>query len=395
MATPTIVHAYVPIAGLQGPTPQAPTTVVAGGRLVVFQGEDGEPERGEMFDPIANQWTPIASAGAPRYGSFKDGPGPLSHTSYFAFEDWVVIVWFDGNHNKLSSVAVFDVRHNSWRMATTKGLHAELGEAYEAGTEGRYVRLQRRGANQGLSYDIRADRWSVVPTSGRERTSPAIGAAAGKIVVWGGILGEVPGTGMVLDVKTNTWKPMSTAGAPSGREVAWSVVRDGMLATWSGAYPPLGDADLRDGGIYDILGDRWIPIPALNAPEAAENVADVFLDWTGEALVVRALLSKVRSDPRQLTFWDPMVGEWWRSSVSTTWPVLPLAYGRVLDRETRQVLHPREKLACPYTLPSIPIFAHGWPYYISATALIGDELVVWGRIDPPYGSVDEGAILEP
>jgi len=67
---------------------------------------------------------------------------------------------------------------------------------------------------------------------------------------------------------------------------------------------------------------------------------------------------------------------------------------------------------CPFTLPSLPIFANGWPGEVAATALIGDELVVWGRFDSPpfpscppgapcarfrksFTSVDEGAILEP
>ena len=220
---------------------------------------------------------------------------------------------------------------------------------------------------------------------------------------------------MLLDLATNTWKPMSTAGAPSGREVSWSAARDGRLVFWSG-YAARGKMpELRDGGVYDVAADRWTPIPATNAPDdPAEDVGPVFLEWTGEALAVRELPkgAPARSDPRRIAFFDPQLGDWWRSSVATTWPVQVLGFGRVLSMEAAwHVVHAREKLDCPVALPALPIFSKG-PTNFTATALIGDELVVWGRVDSPpaprcppgapcarfvpvFTAVDDGAVISP
>jgi len=105
MPRPSMVHAWVP------ETIQT-NILVAADRMIVFQTEAGVPERGEMFDPAKNAWIPIATANAPRYASTKDGPGPMSGQRYFAFDDYVVVTWFDGNHHKRFSGAVLDARAN-------------------------------------------------------------------------------------------------------------------------------------------------------------------------------------------------------------------------------------------------------------------------------------------
>src|SRR5262249_50731686 len=147
---------------------------------------------------------------------------------------------------------------------------ANLGDDFETGTAGVYIRLPKDGS-AGHRYDIAANRWTPVPKR-PARTEPAVGASASKVVVWGGILGEPHGTGDVLDLTTNTWRPMSTARAPTGRYVRWATVRDGKLVTWSGASAPGKLPDLVDGGLYDIAADRWTPIPPANAPAADQNV---------------------------------------------------------------------------------------------------------------------------
>jgi hypothetical protein len=407
MPPPAVVHAWAP------PTTNT-TILVAADRLVVFQTPDGAPERGEMFDPALDKWIPIAAENAPLYGSPRDGPGPLGGARYFAFEDWVIVVWFDGNHRSQFSGAVFDARRNAWHSMDTAGMPRELEPAREVGMAGVWVRLREKGVDGGYRYDVRADRWSPIPNAGAgaERRDPAVVASGGRVVVWGGILGETQATGQVLDLATNAWKRMSTARAPSGRWVAWSAVRDGSLVVWSGRSASGRMPDLNDGGIYDIAADRWTPIPAAGAPNAEQNVDSTFLWWTGEALVDRELPPKApASTPRRLAFWDPTVGRWWRSSVTTTWPVLPLGFGRILVVEgSPHVVHAREQLDCPVAL-ALPIFAYG-PTTFTATALIGDELVVWGRVDSPplpacpagapcarfepeFFPVDEGAVLSP
>jgi len=97
--------------------------------------------------------------------------------------------------------------------------------------------------------------------------------------------------------------------------------------------------------------------------------------------------------------------------VTTSWSVLPLGFGRVLvvDPSPRTV-HARDKLECPVSL-AMPIFVNG-PDAIVSKVLIGDELVLWGRIDstspppcppgapcarfqPKFTSVDDGVVVTP
>jgi hypothetical protein len=358
----------------------------AGGRLVVFQYPHPGPVRGEMFDPVSDTWIEVSHDGAPRFGTFDEGSGPLGGTQFFAFEDWVVATWFDGNHQTRFSGAVFDARENRWTEMRTEGMPDQLPEALDLGTGGVYVRLARSG-NEGHRYDVRANRWAPLATAGAPspRLGAAVVAASGYVFVWGGTAGAPVGDGAFYDVRTDRWAPMSAASAPSPRLAPYATEAGPGIVVWAGRADQVDLTQRSDGAIYDRVVDTWTAIPATGAPDP--TIGGLFpgdVAWTGEALLYRELPGQDRGSPRRLAFHDPTVGEWWRTSALSHARVVPLAFGRVLLLDPRGlvVVRAREKLECPVPTPDVPVFAgFGDQSQFAALTRIGDETIVWGRVD--------------
>jgi hypothetical protein len=359
---------------------------VAGGRLVVFQHPHGKPVAGEIYNPVSDRWTDVPSSNAPRFGSFKEGPGPLGSPRFFAFEDWIIVTWFDGNRSPRFQGAVFDAHANRWQSMSTAGMPDKLDQAIEVGTAGVYVRLGS-SADRGDAYDIRANRWRPIARTGAAsaRTGAMVAAAAGKVVVVGGLNVSAQQGGAIYHVGDDRWSPLTTNGGPTARFAGYVASADRRVVVWSGSATSGTAPHLTDGGVYSLDTAQWSPIAAQSAPDPSlGGVFDQDLAWTGEALVYRELPGNDRGAPRRLAFFDPSLGQWWRSSTQSHVRPWILAHGRVLlpDPAGPRLYHPRAKLECSVTLPALALFANleeGTSF--AAHARIGDELVVWGRVD--------------
>lgn len=93
--------------------------------------------------------------------------------------------------------------------------------------------------------------------------------AAGKAVLWGGtsVSPSLSG-GLALDPVTDLARPISDAGAPSGRSGHWAVAVGSRMFVWGGMS---GQTRLCDGAAYDPEDNRWAPM----APAPAEVCASV------------------------------------------------------------------------------------------------------------------------
>jgi hypothetical protein len=104
-----------------------------------------------------------------------------------------------------------------------------------------------------------------------------------RFLVWGGsfLRGTTlfyPAEGAVWDEATDTWAPVATAGAPSGRGDA--------LATWTGREHavlggtrqlPTGTTEsLGDGALYDPAADAWRPLP-LRGPRISRHHGSIVM----------------------------------------------------------------------------------------------------------------------
>jgi hypothetical protein len=149
------------------------------------------------------------------------------------------------------------------------------------------------------------------------RSSYALAAEEGKLIVWGGwTLEQGPmADGAVLDLKRpDAWKPMSMQGAPHRREmpvVAWTGQR---LLIWGGGDAEDAGAPLEprtDGALYDLKADRWTPMSRAGAPSGRFRPLAL---WTGrELLVLGGGLGPGTGSARGATdaaFYDPAADRW-------------------------------------------------------------------------------------
>jgi hypothetical protein len=172
-------------------------------------------------------------------------------------------------------------------------------------------------------------------------TLPAMAPTDFGLIVWGGGTPVNAGTdgyvgsnaGAVYDRSSNTWRAMSTAGAPSARvaPAAWSgsefAVWGGYAASsvqtsagrvdclgYSQTSPRAACALLQDGAIYDRTGDRWTPIAATGTAPTAR--IEHLVAWVnGKVLVWGGHRLGAPSDTtlqftRDGAFYDPKTQAW-------------------------------------------------------------------------------------
>lgn len=365
-----------------GGTADETQALFAAGRLVVLVHADGATEQGESFDPVTDRWAPLPSEGAPRYGSFTRGPGPLAAPSYSSTDDYAVVTWADGNAGPGTSLAILDVRGDRWRHATR--VPEGVLNARAVGTRRALVFLTFTGTLAGR-YEVAEDTWSPVSMRG----APSLARGAALVAVAGSIVAVdlEARTAAVYDVEADEWRTLTTDGMPSPRLAPMALATEDGAVLFSGTNERGTTLFLNDGGLLDAIADRWVAIPSTDAPDIV--VSGVFaedLAWTGHTLMVRELPrgATSRAEPRGLAFFDPEHGAWWHASSRSQVRPWPLAHDRVLvpDPNAPVVVVPRERLECPTALPSVPALDQlSETSRFAATGRIGDELVVWGRLD--------------
>ena len=106
-----------------------------------------------------------------------------------------------------------------------------------------------------------------------------------EMIVWGGQVDTAHHPdGARYSPDTDTWRPMAAAGAPAGSTGHTAVWTGSEMIIWGGA----ADRDWRDapqntGARYDPISDSWSPMSTAGAPEARTGHGAV---WTGSEMVV-------------------------------------------------------------------------------------------------------------
>ncbi|MBL8715345.1 MAG: hypothetical protein JNL79_05085 [Myxococcales bacterium] len=149
----------------------------------------------------------------------------------------------------------------------------------------------------GATYDIGADKWTLLPSGGPGGRAFACGVfGKGKMIVWGGVAGgsatsfSLQADGALYDPATKTWSTMTTTGAPSARfspGCVWSSTTSEMIV-WGGCttIDSTGSCTTwaADGGAYDPVKNTWTALPT--APGGFAARAAHSMVWSGtEALI--------------------------------------------------------------------------------------------------------------
>lgn len=145
----------------------------------------------------------------------------------------------------------------------------------------------------GGRYDPATDTWRPISMIGApsHRTlgpMPQPIWTGKEMIIWGGfdqISGDNYNDGARYDPATDTWTPMSTAGAPVPRDsfsIVWTGEEMIVWGGWNGhdEYKPWF---LNSGGRYNPETDTWAPTSLTFAPEVRQHHVAV---WTGTKMIV-------------------------------------------------------------------------------------------------------------
>ena len=206
---------------------------------------------------------------------------------------------------------------NSWTATTKTGAPSSRYDHVAVSTGAKMIIW---GGDSGLMaadstlgtggvYDPVKNAWTEVATAGApaaRRTAAAVWTGS-EMIVWGGVtFNSIPSTifnnGGTYDPQANSWRAVSTVGAPVARFAHTAVWTGSEMIVWGGyshtfnfaptnglAGDPVGEqaiidfGPLNSGGIYNPLTDTWRPVSTVNAPPPRGEHTAI---WTGSRMIV-------------------------------------------------------------------------------------------------------------
>ena len=269
------------------------TAVWTGNEMLMWGGTRGTSspyQDGARYVAASDRWQPTSLRGAPQQ---RD-----DHAAVWTGRE--MIVWggnsYDEYEGKLNDGGRYDPVTDTWRRLPDAGLTTrDDPRAVWTGDEMIVWggRDQTKHVGDGAAYDPRGDRWR--PLSGQLAPAPRedhIALWTGReMIVWGGWNGDDRRRNYALDAarfdpRTNTWRPMSTAGAPEPREDHVAIWTGREMIVWGGVRRDGKEGarrQLATGGAYDPATDTWRALSAEDAPSAREDGVVV---WTGREMLV-------------------------------------------------------------------------------------------------------------
>jgi hypothetical protein len=270
-----------------------------GGDLVVWGGNVagvvGDDATGARYRAATADWAPLASAGAP---SPREGATAVWTGTH-------VVVWGgrrvqSGSTTYLGDGARYDPALDEWTALATTGAPSARSGHSATWSGGRMIVFGGRNASSvlatGAAYDPVTDRWEPLPTLNAPAARQLHTAvdAGGEVIVFGGeaITGAPHATGASFHVADWVWTALPAGPAARTRHTAvWTG--DEMLVV-GGSTTATGTTGLAAGGRYIPRLGAW---GSLDAPVAVYGHGAVF---TGNRLVVwggSSALGPVTYDP--------------------------------------------------------------------------------------------------
>jgi len=244
-------------------------------------------DRGGRYDPIANQWTPTSTSGAPSRR--------VAHTAVWTGSE--MLVWGGSSWISVNSGGRYDPDLDSWTPTSTVGApparieHTGVWTGTELIVWGGNSRLGASGLDlsTGGRYRPASDDW--IPAIGEfvpeRRGFHAYVWTGTEMIVWGGLINpnqHYLKTGGRYTPATDSWATTSIGeGVPSARSLAEAVWTGTEMIVWGGS-PAGSEALPRPGGRYSPVGDTWLPtsIGAGVPPPRRGHT----LVWTGSEAIV-------------------------------------------------------------------------------------------------------------
>ncbi len=335
--------AWSPMTMLNAPSPRENATAVwTGSKMVVWGGTTNngyydlgygyagyviydynvQLPTGGRYDPAANTWSAISTAGAP--------PSTTKHSAVWNGTEMLV---FGGSATNFSA--------------------------------GR--------------YNPTSDTWGSITSSGAP--SPRFNHSAvwtgTNMIIWGGT-GLSPsntylalGNGSRYNPTANSWTGMSSVGAPSPRTQHTAVWTGNRMIIWGGKNFAEGNTNLlnnftfdyaqqstNSGAAYDPSANTWTATSSANAPVARDSHTAV---WTGSDMLVWG--GQLSSSTAGYNFW------WGDYEVADDTSFLSAANGGARYNQS---------LNSWSSIPTVPLVANVAERQGATAVWSGTEMLVWG-----------------
>jgi hypothetical protein len=268
---------YDPVADRWTPLPGSgltarddPRAVWTGSEVIVWGGRDsgGHTGDGARYAPSLDRWLPVSRTAAPE--PREDHSAIWTGTEMIVWGGWN---GDDDGRNYALDGGRYDPETDRWRPISMRGAPEprEDHSAIWTGTEMIVWGVVRR---ERSSDPIASPAEEATDEDAPGEAAPASTAT------------EMPrgrrqlATGGRYDPATDTWRPITLAGAPAAREDGVVVWTGTEMLVWGGQQ---GEVPLASGARYLVSADAWCPIAGEGAPVARRDHAGVWAD--GELVV--------------------------------------------------------------------------------------------------------------
>jgi len=292
--------------------------------------------------------------------------GRIYHSAVWTYAE--MIVWGGGSEGQFyNDGGVYDPVKDAWRpVSETNAPSGRWGHAAVwTGREmlvwgGRSSFAPSHNQNDGALYNPESDTWRRMTSEGAPspRSQMAAVWTGEELIVWGGWGdgGECPITGGRYNPATDTWTALRLENAPEGRLEPAFVWTGRELVVWGGLLQD-GKRSSGTGGRYDPESETWKALPKEGAPIAARGMQAI---WTGTEMIVWSG-ANLEGDP-------------------------PLNLGL----QTGGRYNPNTDSWKPTATDGAP---DGRLYY--AAAWTGEEMIAWGGGDQRSGNLRTGGRYNP
>lgn len=230
-----------------------------------------------------NEWLAVGSSGL-------TSPSRFGHSAVWTGTKMLIFGGYDGNVRKeVANGAAYDPKTNTWEPISAS--NAPLARAFHVGVwtgtkmiiwgGTTYGSSTRTSFGDGAIYDPATDTWKKISTTGAPsaRTSMFYAWTGTKLLIFGGSRStQVLGDGFLYDPNTDVWTKMNGTGAPSARSNSASYgdaqTSSTKLMVFGGFTASSGV--LADAYVYDSLNDSWKKVSATGFPANRSNFAYSF-----------------------------------------------------------------------------------------------------------------------
>jgi N-acetylneuraminic acid mutarotase len=266
--------------------------VWTGTRLIIWSGSAGSGplnpylNTGGLYDPASDSWTATSLSNAP--------VGRVDATAVWTGSR--MLIW--GGYNSagqygtlLNSGGAYDPASNTWAAISTSNAPSGRNQHSAIWTGSEMLIWGGDPGNTFVSdggrYNPSTDIWQPISTNGAPSPRGQHSAVwtGSEMVIWGGVYNTSANSigyrddALAYNPTTDSWRPLSTSNAPSGRNGQATLWTGTEMLVWGGGNPQL----LNSGARYNPGSDTWFPITLTGAPIPRSAPGAV---WTGSEMLV-------------------------------------------------------------------------------------------------------------